>query len=66
MNASFSVKRSYSRKYAPVVEHYEAMSHEAPPPQSKEDVVPPVQQSHQEYYDYEYDYLYDYEEGAEQ
>ena len=69
MNASFSVKRSYSRKYAPVVAQYEAMTHEAPT-QPEEDMVPPVQQSHQEYYDYEYDYLYDYEdeyeEGAEQ
>ncbi len=28
MNASFSVKRSYSKKFAPVVAHYEAMSRE--------------------------------------
>ena len=26
MNASFSVKRSYSKKYAPVVAHYEMLS----------------------------------------
>ena len=29
MNASFSVKRSYSKKYAPVVAHYEMLSQQA-------------------------------------
>jgi len=64
MNASFSVKRSYSRRFAPVVAQYEAMGQEAAP---EENTPPaPAQDSYAgEYEDFSdsYDLLFGEEEG---